>query len=53
MKTTIDIQDELLERAKRRASQTGRSLRAVVEDGLRTVLASPPVENHYTLQCRT
>ncbi|MYE13661.1 MAG: DUF2191 domain-containing protein [Gammaproteobacteria bacterium] len=49
MKTTIDIQDELLERAKRRASETGSSLRAVVEDGLRAVLASPPVENRYTL----
>ena len=49
MKTTIDIQDESLERAKRRASETGSSLRAVVEDGLRAVLASPPVEYRYTL----
>ena len=39
MKTTIDIHDELLARAKRRARRTGRSLRSVVEEGLRDVLA--------------
>ncbi len=49
MKTTIDIQDELLERAERLARETGRSLSAIMEDGLRTVLASPPVEGRYTL----
>ena len=42
MKTTIDIQDELLARAKRHARQTGRPLRAVVEEGLRLALATPP-----------
>ena len=42
MKTTIDIQDELLARAKRHARHTGRPLRAVVEEGLRLVLATPP-----------
>lgn len=42
MKTTIDIQDELLARAKRHARHTGRPLRAVVEEGLRLVLAAPP-----------
>ncbi|MCY3851582.1 MAG: type II toxin-antitoxin system VapB family antitoxin [Acidimicrobiaceae bacterium] len=41
MKTTIDIHDELLERAKRLAKTTGRPLRAVVEDGLRRVLSEP------------
>ena len=43
MKTTLDIHDELLTRAKRHAKETGRPLRAVVEDGLRRVLvtASP------------
>ena len=40
MKTTLDIHDELLTRAKRHAKETGRPLRAVVEDGLRYVLAS-------------
>jgi len=48
MKTTIDIQDELLARAKRHASQTGRPLRAVVEDGLRLVLETPP-QTAYSL----
>lgn len=42
MKTTIDIQDELLARAKRHAKQTGRPLRAVVEEGLRLALETSP-----------
>ena len=33
MKTTLDIHDELLLRAKRHAKETGRPLRALVEDG--------------------
>ena len=49
MKTTIDIQDELLSRAKRHAKKTGRTLRAVVEDGLREVLTSPEGPNPYRL----
>ncbi len=49
MKTTIDIHDELLARAKRHARNTGRSLRAVVEDGLRQVLALPASRSRYRL----
>ena len=41
VKTTLDIQDELLVRAKRHAQSTGRPLRAVVEEGLRHVLSTP------------
>lgn len=41
MRTTLDIHDELLVRAKRHAKATGRTLRAVVEDGLRLVLSTP------------
>lgn len=41
MKTTLDIHDELLSRAKHLAKATGRPLRAVVEDGLRRVLSEP------------
>ena len=41
MKTTIDIQDDLLARAKRHARETGRPLRVVVEEGLRLVLETP------------
>lgn len=45
MKTTLDIQDELLARAKRYAHRTGRPLRAVVEEGIRRALeAESPVE---------
>ena len=40
MKTTLDIHDELLTRAKRHAKETGQPLRAVVEDGLRRVLVT-------------
>ena len=45
----IEIHDELLIRAKRHARKTGRSLRAVVEDGLRLVLEAPPIPSRYTL----
>ena len=49
MKTTVDIHDELLIRAKRRAQETGRPLRALVEDGLRQVLAEPESRPRYRL----
>ena len=49
MKTTLDIHDELLARAKRHAKETGRPLRAVVEDGLRHVLKSSFPSAPYTL----
>jgi len=39
MKTTLNLDDELLRRAKRRAQQRGSTLTSVVEDGLRAVLA--------------
>jgi hypothetical protein len=38
VKTTLDIQDALLERAKRHAKRMQRPLRAIVEEGLRRVL---------------
>lgn len=40
MKTTIDIADSLLNEARRTAAQEGTTLRALVEEGLRTVLQS-------------
>ena len=49
MKTTLDIQDELLARAKRHARKTGRPLRAVVEEGLRQVLTTEVSEHRYRL----
>lgn len=49
MKTTLEIQDELLARAKRHAKLTGRTLRAVVEEGLREVLSSSAPRRRYRL----
>ena len=49
MKTTLDIHDDLLIRAKRHARQIGRPLRAVVEEGLRQVLATPAARSRYRL----
>lgn len=40
MKTTLDLSDGVLERAKRHAAQEDRTLRAVVEDALRLYLDS-------------
>ena len=45
MKITLEIQDELIRRAKR----TGRPLRAVVEEGLRRVLSDTPRAKRYEL----
>jgi hypothetical protein len=39
MKTTIQLEDKLLEEAKAFAAETGRSLGAVIEDALRMALA--------------
>ena len=39
MKTTLDIDEELFAQAKRRARESGLSLSALVEEGLRRVLS--------------
>ena len=49
MKTTIDIQDALLERAKRHAKRMRRPLRAIVEEGLRRVLSDRSSAAAYSL----
>ena len=49
MKTTLDIQDALLERAKRHAKRVRRPLRAIVEEGLRRVLSERAAAAAYTL----
>ena len=40
MKTTIEIQSELLRKAKETARREGTTLRALVEEGLRSAMAS-------------
>lgn len=42
MKTTLEIDDRLLARARRHASARGMTLRAVVEEALRARLAAKP-----------
>jgi hypothetical protein len=49
MKTTLDIQDALQERAKRHAKRVRRPLRAIVEEGLRRVLSERSAVSRYTL----
>ena len=49
MKTTLEIHDELVSRAKQYAKRTGRPLRAVVEEGLRRVLSDAAQPTPYKL----
>jgi hypothetical protein len=42
MRTTIDVDDELLRRAKVKAAQDGRTLTSLIEEGLRVMLAGRP-----------
>lgn len=42
MKTTIDINDELFRQVRQHADETGTTFRALVEEGLRQVLAAQP-----------
>lgn len=41
MRTTLDLNDDLVRRAKRRAAESGTTLTALIEDGLRVTLARP------------
>lgn len=53
MKTTVEINDTLLDRARLRAKETGQPLRAVIEDGLRQLLAKPLPKTRYKMKdCR-
>jgi len=40
VRTTLNVDDDLLRAAKRQAAKDGRTLTSVVEDGLRAVLAA-------------
>lgn len=49
MKTTVEIQDGLLERARRHARRSGRPVRALIEEGLRLVLQQDAQRGGYRL----
>jgi hypothetical protein len=53
MKTIIDIDDALLEQARVQARQRGITLRALVEQGLRTVLTEESNEQAFKLSKAT
>ncbi len=53
MKSTFDINDALLARAKRHARRAGKPLRALIEEGLRRVLDESSAPVHYQLPDRS
>jgi len=53
MKTTLEISDVLLERAKAQARKSGKTLRALVEEGLRLVLDARPATFRYQVPDRS
>ena len=53
MRTTLDINDELLREVKRRAADEGTSLRAVIEGALRAQIGRPRRSASYRLRWRT
>jgi hypothetical protein len=53
MKTTVEIQSALLQRAKRHARKVGKPLRALIEEGLRRVLEDDAAGARYDLPDRS
>jgi hypothetical protein len=53
MRTTIEISNELLRQAKKRAADEGASLRQVIEDALRSYLSNRRKRPGYKLRWRT
>ena len=50
MKTTVDIQDDLLERAKALAARQKTTLRSLLEEGLRWVLGARTRQQPFRLR---
>lgn len=50
MKTTIEIADPLLAAARRAAAKGGTTLRQLIEEGIRRVLADQTIEPAFTLR---
>jgi Arc/MetJ family transcription regulator len=53
MKTTIEIADDLLERAKRRARRENKTLREIVDEALRRQIDSMPDEKPFRYRPHT
>lgn len=53
MKTTIEISDALLIQARQIAAQRGATLRSLIEQGLRQVLADKPQATEFRLRHAT
>jgi hypothetical protein len=53
VKTTVEIPDALLERARRHARRSGRPVRSLIEEGLRLVLDAEPAGKRYRLPDRS
>ena len=53
MRTTLDLNDELLRKAKRQAVKERTTLRHIVERALRTQLERPVKRSRYRLAWRT
>lgn len=53
MKTTVEIPDALLERARRQARRSGRPVRSLIEEGLRLVLQAESAQASYELPDRS
>ena len=50
MKTTIDLTDALFKEAKRTAAERGITLRALVEEGLRHVIAQAKPKKRFVMR---
>ena len=53
MKTTVEISDAVFERARKHARKTGKSLRALIEEGLQLVLRAGEKRPRYRLPDRS
>lgn len=53
MRTTLDLNDDLMREAKARAAHEGRTLTSLIEDGLRLVLRGRRGGSGYEFRFRT
>lgn len=53
MKTTVEISDPLLARARKVAARRGTTVRALIEEGLRRVVAQDRAPGRFALRDRS